>query len=69
MGGGRTKSILNGLSNYKIRYAHFLVTSLNSDEDGGEEDDPLNVDETRKLERNIKKLFKDIHKLADDSTL
>ena len=41
-------------------------TSLNSDEDDLTEKDPLDPDDTRKLERDIKRLFKDLQKKTEE---
>jgi hypothetical protein len=48
----------------------FTETSMNSDEEEEvHETDPLDPENTRKLERDIKKLMKDLQKRADDASV
>lgn len=44
----------------------YTETSMNSDDDDLGEHDPLDPDNTRKLERDIKKLFKDLQKRTEE---
>ena len=47
----------------------YTETSFNSDDDYATEADPLDPENTRKMERDIKKLIKDCQKLTDDASL
>ena len=62
----RAKSEISDISE---DFDGYTVTSLNSNDEDDEagEQDPLDPENTRKLERDIKRLLKDIQKRTEDN--